>query len=490
MSAAEAPLSPPEVRRRAVTGAVVDAIRVSGLRVVGLAGTIVTARLLSPYGYGLVAVGTTILAFGAFLDDGGVGTALVRRAEEPDRAELQAVLALQLMIDVVLVLCIGLIMLPFGTLGRVTTVIVASLPVGAFRAPAYIVYERRMLYRPLAVIDLLETVVFYSWAITTIVLGWGVWGLASAFMVRELVGSLLVLTLLAEGRMLPVPSWRRVRGLLSFGVKVQAVGLLNMLRDQGVNILVAAFGGVAVLGLWGVAWRVLQLPVSLLAALWRVSMPGMARLVAANEDVGATIERVIPLVAIGTAVLVVPLAASAGAWIHVLLGARWAHAALAIPFGCFAMSFGVPISVSLSGYLWAIGNASTPLRATAVGMPATLLVLAALVPLIGITGVGIAYIANALVESVLFVIAARRTTSFRIGLRLAVPVIAATLAGVCGWLVQHWLGPDLAGALASSGTALASLLTGLALAHRAYLSDAWRLIGQGLRGALAPPATA
>lgn len=449
-----------------------------------------TARLLSPYDFGLVAVGATVLTFGAYLDDGGVGIALIRRPEEPQRAELQAVLALQLLIDIVLVAGIGLAMLPFGVMGEVTTVIVASLPVGAFRAPTYIIYERRMLYRSLAVVDVAETVVHYVWAITTIALGWGVWGLATAFAMRELTGTILVFVLLPDGRMLPVPSLRRLRGLLSFGIRVQAVGFLQIMRDQGVNILVASVGGVAVLGLWGVAWRVLQLPVSLLSALWRVSMPGMARLVAAKEDVEGTIERVIPLVAIGTGVLVVPLAASSAAWIRVLLGARWAHAASAIPPGSFAMCFGVPISVALSGYLWAIGDASTPMRATAAGIPATLLLLAGLLPLIGIAAVGIAYIASALVECVLFVVAARRTISFRIGRRLAIPVLLATAAGAGGWLVERLIGPNLLGALLSSTVALAMLLAGLAVAHRAYLSDAWKLLGRGLRGALEPAVTA
>lgn len=467
-----------------------DAIRSSGLRVVGLAGTIVTARLLTPYDFGLVALGATVLAFGAYLDDGGVGIALIRRPEEPERADLQAVLALQLVIDVLLVLGIGLAMLPLGLLGRVSTVIVASLPLGALRAPAYILYERRMLYRALAVVDMADTIVYYLWAITTIALGWGVWGLATAFAARELTGVVLVLVLLPEGRMLPRLSLRRLRGLLSFGIRVQAVGFLQILRDQGVNILVAAFGGVAVLGLWGVAWRVLQLPVSLLTALWRVSMPGMARLVAAGEDVGETIERVIPLVAVGTSVLVVPLAASSAAWIPVLLGPRWAHAAAAVPLGCLAMSFAVPLSVSLSGYLWAIGDASTPLRATAVGIPVTLALLAGLLPVIGLTAVSIGYVGNAAVECVLFVHAARRTTRFRIGRRLAVPVVLATVAGAAGWSVERWIGPDLVGALVSAAVALGALLAGLAAAHRVYLSEAVRLIGRGLRGAVSPAVTA
>ena len=485
VGAAEDHLSTSTVRRRAVTGAMVDGLRAIGTGLVGLVGTFVTARLLTPYDFGLVAIGTTVLAFGIFLDDGGVGTALVRRPEPPTKSELQALVAFQFGLELVLVVCVGLAMLPFGLLGQVTTVIVASLLTSAFRAPAYILYERRLDYRPMAVVNIVETIVYYVWAIATIIIGWGVWALATAFVVRGLVGTALILAYLPEGRVVPRPSWSKVRNLLGFGVRYQASGLLNMLRDQGVNIAVATFGGVALLGLWGVAWRILQIPISLFVSLWRVSFPGMSRLVAAKEDVGSTIERVIALVAIGTGVLLAPLAASASAWIHVLLGDKWADAASAIPPACFAMAFGVPISVALAGYLWAIGSASVPLRATAVGIPVIMVLLLPLLPVLGVAAAGVAYIGSAAVESCIFVFAARRTTTFTIGTRLALPVSLATVSAACGWLMARWIGPHLAGALSSSVIALVVFLSGLAAVHRADLTDACRLVARGLRGAVA-----
>lgn len=478
-------LSTHEVRRRAVTGAVVDGFRAIGVQLLGVVGTLVTARLLTPYDFGLVAIGTTVYAFSSFLDDGGVGVALIRRAAPPSRSDLQALVAFQLAIDVIAVLGIGLVMLNFGLIGEVTTVIVASLPLGALRAPAYILYERRLDYRPMAVVEVVQTGAYYVWAIATIIIGWGVWGLATAFVLRELVGVLLILVLLPEGRIVPRPSWSRVRPLLSFGARYQAVGLAHMVRDQGVNIALAMFGGVAVLGLWNIAWRVIQIPVSLLAALWRVSFPGMAKLVAANEDLGPTVERVIALVVIGTGVLIVPLAASASAWIEVLIGHQWSNAGSAISPACFAMIFGVPISVALTGYLWAIGDAATPLRSTILGIPAALLLLLALLPFIGVAAAGTAYIASAGIESLFFVHAARRRMTVRVGRRLAVPVALATASAAAGWLVERWVGPDLAGALASSAVALVAFVGGLAAVHGAGLNDAWTLIARGLRGAVA-----
>jgi O-antigen/teichoic acid export membrane protein len=474
-----------EVRRRAVTGVVVDTMRGIGLRVVALLGTLVTARLLTPYDFGLVAIGTTVLTFGSFLDDGGIGNALIRRPEAPTKSELQSLVAFQFGLEVLLVLAIALVMLPFGFLGQVTTVIVMSLPLGAFRSPSYILYERQLNYRPMAVVEVVETSAYYVWAITTIAIGWGVWGLATAFVVKAVTGLTLLLVLLPEGRVRPVLSWSKVRPLLGFGIRYQAVGFVQMLRDQGVNIAVATFGGVAVLGLWNVAWRIIQIPVSLLQALWRVSFPGMSRLVSAKEDVGGTIERVIALVAIGTGALVAPLAASSAAWIHVLIGPQWEKAATAIPPACLAMTFGVPISVALTGYLWAIGAASTPLRSALIVIPAMQLVLLPLLPILGVTAVGIAYVVAVIVDASVLVVGARRTATFRIGTRLAIPTVVATVAAAVGWLVARWVGPDLAGALSSSAVAFGVFIGGLAAFHRADLADAWALVGRGLRGVVA-----
>jgi O-antigen/teichoic acid export membrane protein len=211
----------------------------------------------------------------------------------------------------------------------------------------------------------------------------------------------------------------------------------------------------------------------------------MSRLVAAKEEVGSTIERVIGLVAIGTGVLVAPLAASASAWIHVLIGAKWADAASAIPPACFGIAFGIPISVALAGYLWATGSASVPLRATLVTIPATLLALLALLPFLGVAAAGTAYIASCLVESVFFVYAGRRTTTFRIGARLVIPVLLAVASASCGWFVEQWVGSSLAGALSSSVVTLGVFVGGLAVVHPAALADAWTLIWRGIRGAIA-----
>ena len=85
-TAAHEDLSVEEVRQRAVTGAAIDMLRGFGVRFIALIGTLVLARLLTPYDFGAIAIGTIFVTVGQFLADGGIGVGLIRRVDPPARA--------------------------------------------------------------------------------------------------------------------------------------------------------------------------------------------------------------------------------------------------------------------------------------------------------------------------------------------------------------------------------------------------------------------
>ena len=105
-------LSASDVRQRAVASAAVNLLRGIGVKCLGLVGLLVLARMLSPTDFGVVAFGATLVTFANFLADGGIGNALIRRVEPPERADLKALLGFQLGFSTVLAIGIGLAM-PF-----------------------------------------------------------------------------------------------------------------------------------------------------------------------------------------------------------------------------------------------------------------------------------------------------------------------------------------------------------------------------------------
>ena len=125
-------MSVQEVRERAVTGAAIDLLRGFGVRGIALVGTLVLARLLTPYDFGSVAIGTIFVTVGQFMADGGIGVGLIRRVDAPARADLRALLGFQLGFSTALTAVVVAVMLAFfGELGQVTAIMILALPLTA-----------------------------------------------------------------------------------------------------------------------------------------------------------------------------------------------------------------------------------------------------------------------------------------------------------------------------------------------------------------------
>jgi O-antigen/teichoic acid export membrane protein len=473
-----------EVKRRAIAGATLDLLRNFGVRVVGLAGTLILARLLSPHEFGILAFGTTLVTFATFLADGGIGAGLVRRAEPPERRDLQALLGFQLLLGASLAVLFTVVLLPFGETGAAIAVMAWALPLAAVRAPAFIQLERDLNYRPLAVVDLIESLVFYSWAIAFAAKGLGVWGFATGSALRPLVSGVLLLLMFPPARLFPRVSWGRVRPLLGFGFRYQAVGVVQILREQGTNAAVALVAGVTALGIWAVAHRLLQIPLLFIGSLWRVSFPGMSRLVAAGGDAGKTIERVIGVVAIASGLILTPLVAVTPAWVPSFLGEAWEGVVPVMPAACLHLMVAGTLSVGLLGYLWAVGDASAVLKATLVGIPLLAAVMLPLLPVIGPAAVGFGWLAMGAGEATVMVRSARKHCDFKIAPGLVAPTACAVIGATLGWVVSAYGDATLAG-LIGGLLAVGTYVLLLAVFRRAQLSDTVSLAAQGLRAARA-----
>ena len=148
--------------------------------------------------------------------------------------------------------------------------------------------------------------------------------MASASVVRALIGSIVLLSVLVpSARLLPSLSWARMRPLLRFGLQFQAVGIVNWLRDLGTNAAIAILAGVSALGVWSVAFRILQIPLVFLSSLWRVSFPAMSKLVAAAKTSVRRSNEHWRVTAVVSGLILAPLVAATPAWVPAFLGSQW-----------------------------------------------------------------------------------------------------------------------------------------------------------------------
>src|SRR5690348_3169619 len=344
--------SPSTIRERGALGAALLTIRAAAAQVVAFVGTLVLAHLLLPTAFGVVAFGTTVITIGNFFADGGLGAALIRKHTGPTVDELRTLLGFQLAVAFVIALGLAVAGSRAGTTGAVTAIMAASLPLLALRAPHAIALERALDYRPIASIEFTESLVYYGWAIATVWAGWGVWGLASAAVVRAFAGSVLMAIASPLGLIMPQLTLGALRPMLGFGIGFEAVGLAALARNQGVNLVVVAVGGEQLLGFWSLANRLMQVPFRLFQALWRVSYPTMARLRAAGEDTRLVVARFARVTALASGAALAPLAASAHYLVPAMFGANWGDAAAPLPWASAGLVVAGPISVAAAGYLY------------------------------------------------------------------------------------------------------------------------------------------
>jgi O-antigen/teichoic acid export membrane protein len=448
------------------------------VRMLALGGNIALARLLSPRDFGMAAIGFTILTFGSFLANGGFGAALMGQSERPSREDLGAVLGIQMAVTLVFAAVVAAVGLSLGTIGALASLMTLTLPLDVLRVPSAILAERELVYRPIVSAQIVEIVTYYAWAISAAALGMGVWAIATGALVRAFAGSAALLALVPEGIVRPTLRFARVRRLLGFGTRFQAVGAVNLARDQGLNVAVASIAGVTALGLWTIAFRLVQSIMLLFEALWRVSYPAMARLLDAGEDARPLMARGVGVTATAAGFLAVAVGGTAPALVPTLFGDQWTDAASILPWAAVGVALAGPLSACAAGYLYAIGDAGTALRAAAIH---TVVWFATSLPLLsplGVEALGIGWLGACLTDCLVFARAVAQRTGLRLLRLVAAPSVATAIGVAGGLLVADGMPADalaVAASLAAGQILYGALIVTL---YRRPLVDFIGLVGR------------
>ena len=408
----------------------------------GVVVNVFLARSLGPEGFGIVALGMTMVMVGLFLSS-GLGAALIRREERPGPEELQSALGLQLLGTLGLLTLAGAAALTFGEQGLLVLVMTLAVPLGVLRMPAYVLLERELAYRVIALTDLAEGLFFYAWAVVAVAAGAGVWGVATAVVARAILGTLLVIWLGPSGFIRPRLDWAVTRPLVRFGLQYQAATAGGVGRDQGMNLGVAAVGGIEALGVWSLATRILQIPLMGMQSLIRVSYPAMSRLAGGVGDPAAAVERSIAMVATATAFLLVLIVSAAPAGLPPLVGDEWEAVPTILILAALGLMVVIPLGAAAIGYLFSIGRAGTVAIAAGFEAVAVLAVTLPLIPVVGIEVAGLSWVAVGVVDLVVLGRVVGRVAGARVTANLAVPFLIAVGAGAAGVLVSNSGGPAL-----------------------------------------------
>ncbi len=455
-------LADSEVRKRASAGVLISAAGSIILLVVGLGGTIVLARLLTPHDFGIYAYGATALLITSAFAEGGLASGLIRRPEHPTVQELRTLSGIQLLITGTLTLIGCAIALQFGRTGQIASVMLLAIPLSSFQAPGRVVLYRQLLFSRLTTADILSTVANYAWAIPVVLLGGGVWGMATGAVVKALVSAVCLLWLSPISALRPsLRGAREFKQIVWFGIKYQASWVTFITRDQLLNVFAGSVAGTSQLGQWSLARRLMELPMGFVDAVHRVSYPALAHLLAKGDDPTRPLEKAVRSTGVLIAILTSSFGAASLAIVPAVMGAEWTRGSEALPIAALGVLVGQPVVATASSFIFATARPGAVLRSTVVSALAWIAVSLALLPFIGVLGVAAGWIAGSLVEVAFFNYYVKQECRARVARCNAAAVACGLLGGAIGCLLVLWQDRDLWTAFA--GGALAPTITVAAL---------------------------
>ena len=388
------------IKQLAISGVAMTLIRGIGVRGIGLILNLLLARILDPADFGELALGLTIYSAFSVFANAGLGASLVRQAQTPDADDLATVFAAQLALGflavaIMAILAVFLSAPPF----RLAAFFLLCGPIQALRTAAVIALERRLDYKRLAIIDVIDNFTQAVFALALVLAGLGVYGVAAAQPLGAIVGTMVVLSWRLVPFRFPRFERRRARILLTAGALFGASDITNMARDLTLNWATAAISGVSVLGTWSFTTRLATIPNMAIQAVSQVTYSAVPRLKAAGGSIHSVVVPSLRLTSAALGAPVVVLAGCAPQFVPLVLGDQWEGVIQALPLVCLALLVAGPVAVASTGYLFAQGRVRRILSAQIAHSVVAVTIAVTLLPRLGVAALGLASCGSALTDA-------------------------------------------------------------------------------------------
>jgi len=379
--------------------------------IVRLVGVLLITRAIGPYNYGIYAAAVAFVTLLASVAQLGIDVRLISDSEQPsDRAYNVAFTLLLVASGLAVGIGAGGAFVVTSVSHAPTyvpafLVLLLSIPLNICWAPAQARIERKFRYRRMAYLELGGDIALYGTSVPLALAGFGYWAPTMGFVVWQ--GFLFVGSIVAAG-VAPRLAWDRdeVRRLLHFG---RGYGLTAAIINLGglVNPLVVGhFVGPAGVGYVALGQRLASTLAFMNRAVGRLALVALGRVQNDLVRLSRGVEETMALQVVALGPLLSGFAVVSSFAVPALFGHKWTPVVDLYPylaFGDLLMAvFLVPQAV-----LYAKGRNGAVVAKQALN----LLVLAVgalwLVPTLGITGYGIAFVASSIPFIIVYLAASR-----------------------------------------------------------------------------------
>jgi O-antigen/teichoic acid export membrane protein len=298
---------------------------------VGMLSLMVLGRLLGPAEYGLVGMVTAFTGVLGLFRDFGLSAAAVQRSEITNE-QASALFWINILVGAVLTV-VTIAMAPAVALFyhdrrliAVTMVTATGFLFNAAGVQHGVQLQRQMRFSAMGAISTGSAIVSAAVGIGAALLGYGYWSLVLMSVTAPLLTA--IASWVAVGWIPGLPHRQTgVRSMMRFGGTVTLHGIVVYVAFNLEKVLMGRFWGADALGLYGRAYRLINLPTeNLNAAAGEVTFSALSRLQDQPERLRSYFLRAYSLILALTLPVTVAFALFSGDLIFVLLGPKWTAA--------------------------------------------------------------------------------------------------------------------------------------------------------------------
>lgn len=409
-------------------------------RATTLVVTAILARRLLPEDFGLIALTLLSVNFISYFQDMGLSAALVQRTELED-SHLDTAFWVNVGGGVIFGL-LGVALSPLiaamfrePRLSLLLAVVMITLPINGLGWASHSLLQRRLMFKPIAIIEWAGVFLSGVAAITLALSGIGVWALVVQNMVASVVTS---------GGRLIAARWRprlsfsktRFRELFSFSSGALGYFLVNHGMRNIDKAIIGGVLGATALGFYSIAYNLILLPgMTICSLVGRVMFPALSSVQTDLARFRRAYLRMARTVAFATFPLIVGLGATSRIFIPTIYSDRWTPA---VPLLQILIVIGFFEAIAIWGAAaWALGNTRMSLVCAIISL-ITMTIAFGIGVHWGLLGVAWAYVAASPIIFILPHIWTNRLMGLRVGKLLeaiAPPLCAAGVMGTIVWLL-------------------------------------------------------
>lgn len=351
-----------EIKAKSTSSILFLTLRNLGIQAAAFIGFFTLTILLGTGDVGLFAIVSQSIAILSYFSDIGLASALIQQKDEVTLSELRTSFTIQTILVVIGITVIAILYPQIATsrhFGSKEEWIVIALCYSFFlsslKTIPSVLLERKLDFKTISTVDIVENISFYFFAVVFALLGFGAYSYAIAIFIRSTLG--LTLMYLRRpwsiGIDFSIPSIKR---LFKFGIPYQFNSFVALAKDNLSSLLVAGIIGRNNYAYLDWAQKGTRMPLSLMDSIMRVTFPTFSRIQENKDLLKRSLERSLFFIAFFVFPSVAGIALLVHDFIYIVPKyTKWAPAILPAYF--YAVSFIISsITTPLTNAFNAVGK--------------------------------------------------------------------------------------------------------------------------------------